>query len=247
MDVDKILCMDGGNKALETAALMNNGMNGGNWFVWLFFLLFAQRMGWGENSPQLQALQNQMQDNQNSNLLMDAVKGNTGAIQQLATNLNCDFNQLSGSICDIKNAISQVGGQIGFSAEKIINSILMGNSQVIQAIQNCCCNTQQAITKMGYDNQLSICELKNTIHAEGEATRGLIRQNQFDALLAEKTRLQTVLDLRDQQNTFAGMIQASVAPIAQQVQSIAAHQLPTYPQAYIPGTPYVNGATGFWG
>lgn len=247
MDVDKILCMDGGgNRALETAALMNNGM-GGNWFVWLFFLLFAQRMGWDQNSPQITALQNQMQDNQNSNLLMDAVKGNLNATQQLATNLNCDFNQLSNVICDIKNSISQIGGQIGFSTEKVINAVLMGNSQITTAIQNCCCNTQQTITKMGYENQLAICDLKNTIHTEGETTRAMIRQNQFDTLLAEKNRLQTVVDLQNQQSTFGGMIASAINPIAQQVQSIASHQLPTYPQPYVPGYPYYNGGTGFFG
>lgn len=47
---------------------------------------------------QIDSLRNQMADNQNSNLLMDAVHGNTAAITQLAGNLNCDFNALNGAI-----------------------------------------------------------------------------------------------------------------------------------------------------
>lgn len=257
--VEKIMCFDGANRGMDAATLlsMNNGMNGNNWFIWLFLLLMEGRFG--KDSPQLASIQSQMQDNQNANLLMSGLKDNQAATQQLATNLNCDFNQISGALCDIKNAISQVGGQIGFSSEKIINAVLMGNNQLTSAIQSCCCQTQQSIMKMGYENQLAICgqtnTLANAIHSEGEATRALIRQNQFDTLLAEKNRLQTVLDLRDQQGTFAGMIQASIAPVqaglnqvSRQVEYVQAHQLPTYPQTYIPGTPYVGAqSTGFWG
>ena len=104
-----------------------------------------------------------MQDNQNSNLIMDAVKGNNVAIGQLASNINCDFNALQNAICCVKSAIEQVGGQIGFSAERVINAVNMGDCNVIQALKDCCCTTQKSILEMGYQNQLQNCHQTNTI------------------------------------------------------------------------------------
>ena len=104
-----------------------------------------------------------MQDNQNSNLIMDAVKGNATAIGQLASNLNCDFNALQNAICCVKSAIEQVGGQVGFSAERVINAVNMGDCNVIQALKDCCCATQKSILEMGYQNQLQNCQQTNTI------------------------------------------------------------------------------------
>ena len=44
----------------------------------------------------------------------------------MATVLNADFNQLSSSICAIQGAIKEVGGQVGFSAERVINAVNAG-------------------------------------------------------------------------------------------------------------------------
>ena len=94
---------------------------------------------------------------------MDAVKGNATAIGQLASNLNCDFNALQNAICCVKSAIEQVGGQVGFSAERVINAVNMGDCNVIQAIKDCCCTTQKSILEMGYQNQWQNCQQTNTI------------------------------------------------------------------------------------
>jgi hypothetical protein len=75
--------------------------------------MFANRF-WGNdnntNSCQLDSLRNQMSDNQNSNLIMDAIKGNSCAISQLASNLNCDFNSLNSAICDVRSGVQSVAG-----------------------------------------------------------------------------------------------------------------------------------------
>lgn len=178
MDAEKIICCDGGNRGFETAALMGNGFN--NWqnnpFIYLVWMMFANRM-WGNNGDwgngqnvqtaeiqaQLNSLRTQISDNQNASLVIDGIKGNAAAINQLAQNLNCDFNTLNSCCCDVKNAISQVAGQIGYTSERVINAVNMGDSNIIQAINNCCCNTQKAILEMGYQNQLGNCQQTNTI------------------------------------------------------------------------------------
>lgn len=161
-----------------TAMMANGGMNGmwNNPFVYLVWMMFAGRFfgnGWGggngqgaqniEMQNQLQAIRSQLQDNQNSSLLMDAVKGNNVAIGQLAANLNCDFNTLQNAICDVRGGIDRLSGQVGFSAERVINAVNMGDCNVIQALKDCCCTTQKSILEMGYQNQLQNCHQTNTI------------------------------------------------------------------------------------
>ena len=149
------------NNNAMTAAMMNNGMN--NWcnnpFVYLVWMMFANRM-WNNgdgNTAQLDSLRNQMSDNQNSNLIMDAVKGNNVAIGQLASNLNCDFNNLNSAICGVRAGIQEVAGNINFSAERVINAANLGDMNIVQQLKDCCCQTQQNIIKMSYEQQLATC------------------------------------------------------------------------------------------
>ena len=114
-----------------------------------------------EIQSQIESLRNQMADNQNSNLLMGAFQGNGNDLKMLASNLNCDFNALQNSICGIQAGIQQLGGQVGFSAERVINAISQGNLQMTIALKDCCCQTQQNIIKMGYDNQLGQKDIVN--------------------------------------------------------------------------------------
>lgn len=114
-----------------------------------------------EIQGQIESLRNQMADNQNSNLLMGAIQGNGNDLKMLASNLNCDFNALQNSICGIQAGIQQLGGQVGFSAERVINAISQGNLQMTIALKDCCCQTQQNIIKMGYDNQLGQKDIVN--------------------------------------------------------------------------------------
>nr|DAH72021.1 MAG TPA: Protein of unknown function (DUF4087) [Caudoviricetes sp.] len=80
----------------------------------------------------------------------------------------------------------------------------LGLSQLGANIQNCCCNTQKEILQNRYDNALQTntlqaqastnalqaqmqladccCDLKNAIHAEGEATRNQMQQDKIDQL-----------------------------------------------------------------
>lgn len=141
-------------------------------------MMFANRFfgnGWGngegygqtaqniEVQGQLAALRDQMNSNQNSNLLMDAIKGNNVAIGQLAGQLNCDFNTLNGAICDVRGGIDKVAGQVGFSAERVINAINAGDCAISRQLSECCCNVRDAITRQGYENQLATVNQTNVL------------------------------------------------------------------------------------
>lgn len=190
MEGEKIICCDGtrgdalayaamanakNNDPLAMMAAMNGGM-GGQWnnpFIYLVWMMFAQRMwgnGWETNGQtaqnvelqnQIQSLRSQIAENQNSGLIMDAIKGNGCAINQLAGNLNCDFNTLNGAICDVRQGIALLAGKADSNAEKVINSVVNGNLQMTMALKDCCCQTQQNIIKMGYENQLGQKDIVN--------------------------------------------------------------------------------------
>ena len=179
---------------MAMAAMMNGGM-GSQWmnnpFAYIMFLALLRNGfgGWGngdgtsaqgiETQAQLNAIRTQLQDNQNSHLLMDAIKGNEFALSQLAQNLQVDFNTLQKCCCDVQSAIQQVAGQVGFSAERVINAVNMGDCNVIQAIKDCCCQTQQLVQRMGYENQIA---QKDTISAmqKGFCDLGFGMQAGFD-------------------------------------------------------------------
>lgn len=78
--------------------------------------------GWGGNGfgrgnqaetnsdfARLAAMGNQ---NNNTDLLMQAINGNKDAINTLSTNLNCDVKSIDTALCSIQNAIGKVGGEV---------------------------------------------------------------------------------------------------------------------------------------
>ena len=160
-----------------TAMMNNNWMN--NPFAYLMFLALFRNggFGWGngngagpatqgiETQAQLNAIRTQLQDNQNADCIKSAIQGNAFAISQLAQTLNIDFNTLQKCCCDVQAAIQQVAGQVGFSAERVINAVNLGDCNIIQALQNCCCQTQRQIADFRADIQLQNCkdtgELRN--------------------------------------------------------------------------------------
>lgn len=191
--IEKVYCTgDGGNDNLAAALLargrdndpatmlaaMNGGMGGGwnNPFAYMMMLGMFRFMygdGWnnGQNGnvqraeiqSQIDSLRNQMSDNHNSDLLMGAIQGNNQDLKTLAANLNCDFNALQSSVCGIQAAIQDVGGKVGYSAERVINAANLGNLNIIQQLKDCCCTTQQNITRMGYENQLGQKDIINAM------------------------------------------------------------------------------------
>ena len=173
-DALAIAAMAGRNNEdpLAMASMMNNNQWMNNPFIYLVFLMMFGNGGfWGnrnglqgaEIQGQLDSLRNQMADNQNSNLIMGAIQGNNCDLKSLASNLNCDFNQLQNSVCAVRSAIEQVGGKIGYSAERVINAANLGDMNIIQQFKDCCCQTQQNIIKMGYEQQLATCNQTNTL------------------------------------------------------------------------------------
>ena len=233
--IEKVYCTgDGGNDNLAAALLargrdndpatmlaaMNGGMGGGwnNPFAYMMMLGMFRFMygdGWnGQNGnvqraeiqSQIDSLRNQMSDNHNSDLLMGAIQGNNQDLKTLAANLNCDFNALQSSVCGIQAAIQDVGGKVGFSAERVINAANLGNLNIIQQLKDCCCTTQQNINRMGYENQLGQKDIINSMQRgfdfnnrsieRGFSALGFqLQQDKCDIIRSNQDNTQRIVDV----------------------------------------------------
>lgn len=58
------------------------------------------------------------------------------------------------------------------------------------AAQQCCCETNRSIDAVRYEAQKNVCDITTAIHAEGEATRALIQQNEMQTLRDKVSELQ---------------------------------------------------------
>lgn len=279
--------MQNANKGFDPAALMammnnGNGMFGGNGGWWWIFIivLFWMWGGWGGNGfgrgnqaetnsdfARLAAMGNV---NNNTDLLMQAINGNKDAINTLSTNLNCDVKSIDNALCSIQNAIGKVGGEVGFSAERVINAVNAGDCNVIKAISDCCCTTQRSIdsvnlnlTQMNADNRLSICQQTNTLQnaitsgfntlSNENATRFNILGAKIDAQTQiindkfcqlEMREMQNKIDtLRDEKNALQ-----SSALLQQQTSNIVSQIRPCPVPAYLTCNPYgCNGGLNGYG
>lgn len=228
--IEKVYCTgDGGNDNLAAALLargnndnpmamlaaMGGGMN--NWMnnPFAYMMMMAWMRDWNNRGGNLQdteiqnqiaTLRTQMQDGNNTQLLMDAVKGNGVALGQLAQNLNCDFNQLQSAVCGIQAAIQDVGGKIGYSAERVINAANLGDLNIVQQLKDCCCQTQQNIIRMGYENQLGQKDIINSMQRGFEFNNRSIErgfsslgyqnaQDKCDIIRAGENNTQRIIDV----------------------------------------------------
>lgn len=201
--IEKIYCLDrpdnsalyaalaNNNNSAEMAALMNGGMNG-MWnnpmmyLVWLAVLgnggLFGNRGAGCANTElngRLNSIQAQIDTNHNNDIALQAINGNHSAIHELAGILNTDFNSVSTGICDVRSAIKEVGGQIGYSAERVINAANVGDMNIITALKDCCCQNKELVQRMGYENQLGQKDLQAALQA-GHTQLGFTMQQGFD-------------------------------------------------------------------
>ena len=182
----------GGND-LATFALLGGGAGGfggnGMWnnpfmyLVWMYMMRWMNGGDWGQGGDgcykaleastqrQIQTLSDQINDNHTSDLLMAAIQGSTSALQEAATRLGCDINAVASAVQGVRSDIAAVGSQLGFSSERIINAVNQGDCGVIQALKDCCCETQKSILTQNYENRIAISDasaaLKDTVNFVG--------------------------------------------------------------------------------
>lgn len=210
---------NGGGDTATAMAMMNN-----NPWMYLVMLALFGNGGFGnrnngaldiETQNKLNSLQSQINDNNNNAWAREAIQGNTFAISQLSQNLGVNYNALVAAIGNVKDAIFQLGAQNGMGFAGVTNAINLGNLNIIQQLKDCCCGLKTQILEQGYQGRIETInqtnELKDSQRVENGLTRAEIasfrqawENSRYQDVVAEKTRLQTELDLlRTQQGDQA--------------------------------------------
>lgn len=252
--------MQNANKGnMDPAALMammnNNYGFGGNgaWWIWIILLFFCWGgfggNGFGRGASDASRLASELNTDANTNLLMQAINGNKEAISSLSNTLNCDFNSVTAALNNINSGISKISCDVKLSGCEVINAITSGNAALASKLAECCCNTQRSIdsvnlnlTKMGYEDQLAMCNQTNTlVNTMNQNTLSLrdsnlantqailqkidnfeniYRQDKMDRLTSENLALKGQISQANQNQYIAATVQANTAPIVNRLNSL---------------------------
>ncbi len=227
------------NSAADTMAMMMN-----NPWMYLVMMAWLGNGGFGgnrgagvngvldmETQNKLNSLQAQINDNNNNQWAREAITGVGAradfAISQLAQDLGVGVGELRSAVSGVKDAVFQLGAQNGMGFAGVTNAINLGNLNLVQQLKDCCCGLKTQILEQGYQGRIETInqtnELKDSQRVENGLTRAEIaafrqawENSRYQDAVAEKTRLQTELDLLRSQNGTAAM----VAPMKAELQRI---------------------------
>ena len=210
-----------GTDALAVMNSRNNygygyGMDGMNGWFWIIILLFFGRGNWGYGngygeSP-LVSEEFIKRDifNTNQNVSTTSCQTQRDVLENRYTNQLC--------CCNMQKEILENRYNTSLGLANVQKDILLGNQNLQSQMAQCC------------------CDLRAAIHAEGEATRGLIQAN-------------TIQDLRDKVNERDRELQSAQFQISQvaQTNNIISSLAPKTPiPAYLTCSPYTSyGNCGF--
>lgn len=273
MESSKIMMFpETGNNSIDPALLMalnnNGGFGGANW-IWILFLW----MIWGANGFNGgNNFSSQINDTAGREMLMNAIQGNSSAIQNLAGLLNTEVNTVQNGIFTLNNAITSVGTQVGMSGLQVQNAIQSGNAQIASQICQCCCNLQSQLAQNAAADQLAVCQQTNTLQGQAERnTRDIVDAISAQSVMIndkfcdlEKRELQNKINeltasnalLRSNADNAAqtAFINEKFAAVQSELSAIKASQPNTIPVQWpnvqaVNTTPYINGMYGWngWG
>lgn len=147
----------------------DDGFGGGAWWIIILFLFMFGMGGLG------------------------GFCGQNGALTRAEMQQGFDTAEVTRKLDGLSYGLSE-----GFYAQN--TTMLNGFAGVTAAVENarfsaqqCCCETNRNIDGVRYDAQKNTCDIITAIHAEGEATRNLMQQNEIQQL---RDRIQRA-ELRD--------------------------------------------------
>lgn len=236
--------------------LGNNGLFGG---------------GWGGNGGYGYGLANQMNNDNNTDLVMNAINGTDADVRLLATTLNADINQVTDAIHNVQNAIQAVGAQNGMGFLQVTNALQAGNAAISRQLCECCCENRLLTTQQGYENRIQTIDqtnaLNNSINGNGRSITDAIadlkttmvgefcnvREREMQSKI--DTQADIITQMRNQISNDAQTRQFTAAfrALDDKIDAIASKQPNTVPVQWpqltaVNTTPYVSGGiygTGF--
>lgn len=278
----------GMGSGLDFATFMNSAMknnNGGMWgdngLLWIFLLLLigGGGYGYGRNGNLTNdalvseavdaAIQKARADGLSDTAILDAVRGNQTAIQTLATTFNTDISAVQQALCSLNGGIDKLSGQIGLSAQQVINSIQLGNQNILQQLATCCCDIRESLTAGFNEVKINSMEQANTISdrlrtgftdlhqqidqqtmamtAGFQSIKDMFTQNKIDTLQATVNQLQSNANNSAQTAYLQNYINSQLVPIQNTVNTIT-NKIPNSPvPAYLVNTNTGCGANYAYG
>lgn len=252
------------------ASMMNNGFGGGQgaWWIIIFIIALMGR-GWGGNQGDTDAILAALNNDTGRDMLLSAITGNSNAISQLSTSLNCDTNALQSAINSVQYAVQSVGNQIGLSGQQIINSVQSGNSALASQLASCCCENRLLTTQQGYETRIATIEQTNTLGSKLDQQTTFLSdkfcdlekremQSKIDALQEEKSTLISQISNANQTAAIQNYVASVINPLITDVAAIKAAQpntvtvqypnLTAVPTSQLYGYNYYTLANGsYWG
>lgn len=272
------------NSALRNNGAGYNNMWGDNGILFLFLLIL---FGWGGNrnnngaAPATTtndaavtgaidaAIQRARADGLDSQIVLEAVRGNQTAIQTLATTFNTDISNIQQSLCALNAGIDKLSGQIGLSSQQVINAIQTGNMSLTQQLMSCCCDIRSLVLEQGNSTRMATMEQTNTLSdrmrtgfaethqlidtqtaqmvAGFQSIKDMFTQNKIDTLQATVNQLQNNANNSAQTAYLQNYINSQLAPIQTTVNTIT-NKIPGNPvPAYLVNTNTGCGANYAYG
>lgn len=255
----------------------NGGLFGGNgWGGGILGFILGILLGnggffgngmWGGNGAFGYGLGNQLNNDNNTDLILNAINGTDADVRQLATSLNADFNSVNQAIQTVQNAIQQVGAQNGMGFLQVTNAIQSGNSAISRQLCECCCENRLLTTQQGYEGRIQTIEqtnaLNGTINSNGRSITDAIADlkttmigefcNARERDMQDKINTQgnIINQLQDQIITDKQTITFNNAfkALDDKIDAIAAKQPNTVPVTWpnltaVNNTPYMNSYYG---
>lgn len=90
----------------------------------------------------------------------------------------------------LENRLTGLSNGLCSSTYELNNSILTEGRALQQQISDCCCETRLGIANLAAQGDRNTSTITTAIHAEGEATRALIRDNEIQTLRDKVGELQ---------------------------------------------------------
>ena len=251
----------------------NNGLGLGGWGGGILGFILGILLGnngffgngFGGNGY---GVANQLNNDNNTDLIMQAINGTDADIRLLATTLNADINETKSAINAVQSAIAQVGAQNGMGFLQVTNAIQSGNAAISRQLCECCCENRLLTTQQGYENRIQTIEqtnaLNGTINSNGRSITDSIADlkttmisefcNARERDMQDKINTQSSIinQLQDQIVTDKQTILFNTAfkALDDKIDAIAAKQPNTVPVTWpnltaVNNTPYMGG--GFFG
>ena len=262
---------DGGNATVPAWLAYGNGNGGwgnglGGWgggILGFFLGLLFGNGGFGNwggfgGGRGMGYVANQMNNDNNTDLLMTAINSNgeasRAAIQNLATSLGQDFNLVNSAVQTLQTSLSTLALQQAVSVPQIINSIQSGDACLSRQLCECCCENRLLTTQQGYEARIQTIEQTNLLGSQADRNaKGItdaiaaqsimindkfcdLEKRELQAKIATQgdiiTQLRGQIDNAQQTAAITGYVNSIVAPLQKEVTEIANKMPNTVPVQY---------------